>query len=412
MDILLFNIHDVVLFMTSYQCLLFALLLLVLRRERRTSNLLLAAFLLTQAMIPMDTLISYGAGFRQWAVQTVPNLFYVFGSAYWLEGPVLLWYTRSLIYRDYRLRRGDLLFMVPVLLYAVYAYSVYFRFGETTRVGMLQDYSLLGESLITHSLGFTREILRFAFGVWCLLEVRNARRQLRDSYSNIEKIDFTWLQVLIVGFLVIRGWAVFLNLAIMASVHLGMDVDYRIMGLTSNYVVFLLISAMIFFSLSYSSMFEGVERRAPQGTGHPGAEHESGDKREEQIRVAVDSAIAAKIASYMLKEKPFLEPSLTLEQLSSRLDLPRRTVSNTINRHFKRNFFEFVNYYRIEEAKGKLTAPASAHQTIMEIMLACGFNTKATFNSFFKKLVGMTPSEYRRRAVTGKVEEAAVSVQN
>ncbi|MCX2794762.1 helix-turn-helix domain-containing protein [Microbulbifer thermotolerans] len=400
MDILLFNFHDVVLLMTSYQCTLFGLLLFVVKRENRLSNLFLALFLFSQALIPIDILISFGAGFRQWAIQTSPNLFYVFGFAYWLEGPLLLWYTRSLIYRDYRLTRFDLVYLLPFAAYALYEYFDYFRFDTATKVAMLQNYNLYEESILTHGIGFAREALRLTFGILCLLEVRSCRRQIRDSYSNIETIDFKWLLILVWGFLVIRGWAVLVNIAIIFSAHLDTYINYRLMGLASNYTVFILVSAMIFFSLSYSSMFEGLES----------GEEEAGDKKEPAggEKIAVDMALVEKLSRHMQEAKPFLEPALTLEQLANQLGVPRRTLSMTINRHFERNFFEFVNHYRIEEAKARLADPECADQTVMEIMLESGFNTKATFNSLFKKLVGMTPTQYRQR---NRPEEKSASAR-
>lgn len=399
MDILLFNFHDVVLMMTAYQCTLFGLLLLVIRREGYISNVLLALFLFTQAAIPLDILISFGAGFRQWAIQASPNLFYVFGFAYWLEGPLLLWYVRSLVYRDYRLKRFDLVYLVPFAAYALFEYFSYFRFDSATKVAMLEGYTPYGESLLNLVIGFGREVLRVAFGILALLEIRNCRQQIRDSYSNIDKIDFKWLLILVWGFLLLRGWAVLVNVALTLAAHLDIMVDFRIMGLASNYTVFILISAMIFFSLSYSSMFEGLEKRAGEDSGDKAAGKES-------AKPSIDRVLAENISAYMEEQKPYLAPSLTLEQLATQLDVPKRALSNTINRHFERNFFEFVNFYRIEEAKRMLSDPACSEQTVMDIMLDCGFNTKATFNSFFKKLVSMTPTEYRHRSLPQKAAPA------
>ena len=71
-----------------------------------------------------------------------------------------------------------------------------------------------------------------------------------------------------------------------------------------------------------------------------------------------------------------------------------------INRHFNRNFFEFVNYYRIEEAKKMLRDQDSMDKSVLNIMLDVGFNSKAAFNTFFKKFVGLTPSQYRKKMQT------------
>jgi len=97
----------------------------------------------------------------------------------------------------------------------------------------------------------------------------------------------------------------------------------------------------------------------------------------------------------MRTEKPFLAHILTLERLAKQLSMPQRTLSNAINRHFNQNFFEFVNHYRVEEAKTLLADPEHKSKTMIDVMADCGFNSKATFNTFFKKIVGSTPSQYR-----------------
>jgi len=74
------------------------------------------------------------------------------------------------------------------------------------------------------------------------------------------------------------------------------------------------------------------------------------------------------IEDYMQNKKPFLANILTLEQLATQMEMPPRTLSNIINRHFKRNFFEFINEYRIDEAKKQLAAPENKSKTIIDIM--------------------------------------------
>ena len=104
---LIFNTHDIVLLATIYQCVLFAMLLFVVRHQRRMADYFLIGFLLTQAAIPLHILVNYGAEFRYIALNISPNLYRVFEIAYWLEGPLLLWYIRALVYKDYHLRGFD-----------------------------------------------------------------------------------------------------------------------------------------------------------------------------------------------------------------------------------------------------------------------------------------------------------------
>ncbi|TQV69958.1 AraC family transcriptional regulator [Exilibacterium tricleocarpae] len=380
---MLFNVHDVVLLMTAYQCTLFALLLVAIKSDKHLSNLLLAGFLLTHAAIPLDILINFGVAFREWATAVSPKLSYLFGFAYWLEGPLLLWYTRSLLYRDYRLGYGDLVYLIPFFVYLVYELAVYYWSAPASKIVVPEDYGQQdAHSTLNLVVGFCREALRVAFGVLCFLEIRRGRQLLKHRFSNIEKIDFSWLNILVIGFLLLRVWAVLVSIAIIVSVKFGVSIDFRIMGLVENYTVFILVSALIFFSLSYSAVFEGIDEKGAQD-GHG--------------KSAIDPQQVERLSHFMETEKPFLKSALTLEQLASQAAMPARTLSMVINRHFNKNFFEFINHYRIEETKQLLRDPQQRDKTLLEIMLAVGFNSKATFNTFFKKFEGMTPSQYRKK---------------
>jgi len=69
-----------------------------------------------------------------------------------------------------------------------------------------------------------------------------------------------------------------------------------------------------------------------------------------------------------------------------------------INRHFGINYYEFINRYRIEEAKRMLTSAEHKSTTITDIYLQVGFNSKSVFYTFFKKIEGITPTQYRKNS--------------
>jgi len=98
----------------------------------------------------------------------------------------------------------------------------------------------------------------------------------------------------------------------------------------------------------------------------------------------------------MQNQKPYLSHFLNLEELAKQLAMHPRALSVAIRQNFKTNFYEFINSYRIDEAKRLLTDEHNSERTILEILGDAGFNSKATFNAFFKKLVGVTPSQYRQ----------------
>lgn len=98
----------------------------------------------------------------------------------------------------------------------------------------------------------------------------------------------------------------------------------------------------------------------------------------------------------MGKEQLFLEPDLSLRRLAEWLDLPPNYLSQLLNEGFGQNFAEYVNTYRVAAFKDKVTDPAYQHLTLLGVAYESGFNSKTTFNTFFKKVMGMTPAAYRK----------------
>lgn len=387
----IFNTHDVVLLMTAYQCILFALLLLTIKREHYIRNVFLAFFLLQQAAIPLDILISFGAEFRHVAIEWSPNLFYVFGFGYWLEGPLLLWYTRSLIYKEYRLRTKDIIYLLPFILYVGYQLIFYYSLDVGDKKVIQEEYDLNLAPQVMNYVTLFREAFRVALGVMCLIEIKRYTQHIHTNFSDIDKIDLTWLKILVTGFLAIRTWAVIVAGMIILSISFGIRTDFETMGLLGNYITFLLVSVLIFFGLGHSSVFEGLEQK---NTNEP--EPIKDEQEQENQKDKIKPELIEQVTRYMETEKPYLTPALTLEKLAGQMRLQPRLLSNIINRHFDCNFFEFINSYRVEEAKRMLADGKHADKTMLDIMLDVGFNSKATFNTLFKKKAGMTPSEYRK----------------
>jgi AraC-like DNA-binding protein len=107
--------------------------------------------------------------------------------------------------------------------------------------------------------------------------------------------------------------------------------------------------------------------------------------------------VLRKLQAHMETQQPWLDPDLTLEQLASQLRLRPKLLSQAINEGLGRNFFEFINTYRIDEAKRLLTNPADKKITVLEVLYQVGFNSKSSFNTVFKKQTGMTPSEFKKK---------------
>ncbi len=103
------------------------------------------------------------------------------------------------------------------------------------------------------------------------------------------------------------------------------------------------------------------------------------------------------LTQLMEQEALFQEPELSLRSLAKKLDLPHNYLSQLLNEGFGQNFAEYVNTYRIDSFKDKVTDPAYEHLTLLGLAYECGFNSKTAFNTFFKKATGLTPAAYRQQ---------------
>ncbi len=99
----------------------------------------------------------------------------------------------------------------------------------------------------------------------------------------------------------------------------------------------------------------------------------------------------------MQEEKLYVDVELTLQNLAERLGISPGYLSRIINEKEHKNFFEFVNAYRIQDVKEKLVNEEYGHYSILGIALESGFKSKSTFNTVFKKLTGQTPSAYQKQ---------------
>jgi AraC-like DNA-binding protein len=100
------------------------------------------------------------------------------------------------------------------------------------------------------------------------------------------------------------------------------------------------------------------------------------------------------LTKFMEKSKIYLEAEISLELLSTKVKIPKHHLTQLLNERYKKNFYVFINEYRIIEAKQKLET--GKDDSILSLAYDCGFNSKSSFNNYFKKITGLTPSEYRK----------------
>ena len=115
-----------------------------------------------------------------------------------------------------------------------------------------------------------------------------------------------------------------------------------------------------------------------------------------------------KILDYMQTERPYLNPELTIQDLSNQLNITRHHLTEILNNDLGKNFFTFINDYRVDEVKKRLLNPKFEHLTIVAIAFDSGFNSKSTFNSIFKQITEKTPSKWRDDALKNLAKKSTV----
>ncbi|MBN8432050.1 AraC family transcriptional regulator [Microbulbifer salipaludis] len=382
MNLVLFNFHDVVLLMTAMQCLFFAVLLLATNTSRQASTYFLAAFLFAHAFIPLHELVLWGAEFKFAVREWLPQVYFLGGFAYYLDGMLLFFCVKSLIFRDFRVRPRDAMHLLPFVLALVYMSAVFFRLPLEQRLELISSESLVyGWHYVL--VEFLCKVLRVAYCLWSLWLIVHYTHRLKSTHSNVEKVDVTWVKVLVAGFMLVMLMEVVLSIAKMFSLYQHYDLGvFEKIGLTGYYTVFVLVNLLVFTGVRYFASFESL--RQPEKVRKPSGEQ------------VFNPALAEDIDRKMHAEKLYLQPDVTIDLLAESLEIPTRDLSMVINRHFKMNFYEFINRYRIQEAMRLLRSADGEGKTITDIYLEVGFNSKSVFNTFFKKAAGMTPSQYRR----------------
>lgn len=386
----IFNIHDLVLVMTSIQCACFAILLLLTNPPNNKSNYFLAAFLIAEAFVPMHELVLWGADFRNLMLQDHPRLFFWLGFGYYLDAALLYFYVKSLVYRDFTIHKQDAIHCLPVAIFAAFLCVTFYSYSLPERVEMILHDQYVN-SIPYLTIDVFCKTLRIVYCAAAFLLILKYKEQLKTTHSNIERVDVFWLTLLVVGFGIVTLIDATLALAKIVHLFIGFHPNwFEILGLTGYYAVFFLVMMLVFTSVRYFVSFESINKK-DQPKKSP----------EEKL---LNTVFAEKIDAAMRAQKLYLSPDLTLDALAETLAVPSKDLSLVFNRHFDSNFYEFINGYRIEEAKKMLADPKLRSKTITTIYLDVGFNSKSVFNTFFKKIVGQTPSEFRQANLPPEVE--------
>lgn len=370
---------DVLLILSSICISLFTLLgvfLLFTRKGNLLANKLLGLFFILWGVDFLDGILMLKGFYLEY-----PNM------ALWTEpfillyGPLIYMYTRNITDVRSKLQWRDVLHLILWLLGLWGTVIIYHAQSEQTKLEIIRDVVQLEQS--EGSM-----LVIFALYVHFLIYIFASRRQLIRTINTLEEYYAThplnWMR----KFLKVLVLVLILSI-ISSSLQFGPSRNYFEISLMAVLVATTIaVSAIILKALDSPAVLLPPMTEAKYAG--------------EEIPPEDSLLIAEKITLAMREDKLFLNPDLNLQDLSEAIGESRRKVSQVINDTLKTRFFDLINNYRIEAARELLINKTDPGQTILEIMYAVGFNSKSSFNTQFKKKVGLTPSEFIRVSASNK----------
>jgi AraC-like DNA-binding protein len=349
---------------TSILLLIFSFFAISQRKSRKLSSILLSVFLLSNSLFIIDYILPT----IQSSLKISLNWFSGIGSTFgYLFGPLIFLFTRSITNKNYKLSQKQswhfLLFVIAFI-------------SEVSRINIpwQAKYGILNLQI-------------FPYLIMCIIVIRNYRNEIKEYFSSVDKINLTWLLYVVVGFFLM--W--FIDLVNFSLSEFGWNNLFLMNSLTFASIFINFVFALLIF---YKAL------QQPQFLFNISEEVKIHKYESSKLSREEKEEFLKKIEDYFVNEKPFLKPSLTITDISNATNIHSKYISQVINESLNKNFYDFINSYRIKEAMNQLLINGGKEKTILEILYDSGFNSKSAFNTAFKKNTGFTPTEFRHQNIT------------
>ena len=296
-----------------------------------------------------------------------------------LHGVFLYLYVASIT--DYLPSRKRLigLHFIPALL--TYAYLIhFFMLSAAEKIAVYQNDGA-GYELFQTIILLATFLSGVAYVFWSGRLLARHRKRIRNEFSSIGEINLRWLRLLTIGIGVIWTLVIFTQNSLLIFTALS---------------VFVIVLG--FFGIQQKHIFSDtplIDSETNPNTEELTVEENIREKYQNSgLTNDQGKDLFKQLSTLMSEQKVFKNNELKLNELASQLDVHPNHLSQVINERAEVNFYDFVNTYRVEEFKMLIAMPKNQAFTIISLAYECGFNSKSSFNRYFKKHTGQTPSEY------------------
>lgn len=226
-------------------------------------------------------------------------------------------------------------------------------------------------------------ILSNVYYIFISLKLLKKHKGLVNSYySYSEKIDLKWINYLIGGYIFMIVGLIVSNLKI-----LGTDLsDIIFYSVLIIYIMFTGHNALRQKEIKFVNNLQNAKEEE--------GEHQEFEEQFSEAQLQLFADLKIKLIVFLKENKPYLDQELSIFKLAKDLNTNTKYLSYVINKEFRQNFINFINEYRIEEVKQKLQDESNKNLTIEALAQNAGFKSKSSFNAAFKKVTGLTPSNF------------------
>ena len=363
------NLISYISFLITFQLLFVGIFLITHKKGNRRNNSLFATIFILLGWNMGDlTLQLNGVIFKWEFLQHIDDGFFL------LYGPIFYLYVQSVIFRDFKLSSGHLLHLIPYLLLTILVLS-------------LGNAPSPSEEIITNDLPWQLYLVRalmyahmFVYLGLAYKSLLKYRKIIKNKYSQIDQINLDWLSSSLNTFGLLIIASLFYNFISVEQNRSESIVAFVLLLI----FVFYFVNKVILKALRQPEIFAGITQN--ETTKYLGS----------NLTPSQIEEYKKQLLALLKTEKPFLNPQVSLTDLSEKLAVSTKHLSQVINQSFNKSFFDFINTYRVQEVQQTLKDSMDDKLTVLEAMYQAGFNSKSSFNTAFKKETGQTPTEFRK----------------
>lgn len=306
-------------------------------------------------------------------------------------GPLLLLYVKSIFLPSKGLlKKNSIHFIFPFLCLCIITIpSLIATYNKVYIFAYIAKYENYFPLIILYSLVYCSIALRV---------LQKAKEVIKHNYSNVEHMDLTWIKRLLIGTIVI------INVDVLSTLYelwFG-KLEWNTFYLTAIGVVILviylgyygilqtkvLIPAFLLAQVEESHDINISKTENPEKT-KPVLPYQYSESELDELEQSLNTI--------MKEQKPFLDENLSLNSLAAFLSISDKKLSTLLNQHMQVSFYDYVNGFRVEDVIDKLKNPSYDKFTLLAIAFESGFNSKTSFNRIFKKVTGISPSQYKKQ---------------